>query len=194
MKKLLLFFCFIFGLNAYGQVSPLTSFVAIPGQNDITVQWSISPGYSTNVSVEWSTDSFFFSTIYTYPGLCTENNSYAFVHTGASRDMKNFYRLNLGVYGITPVFGAMVGANKQNFLLYPNPLNEQATIVFQNPANFIVNLYLFDRNGQLLRKSPPLQGNTVQFSRDGLPAGLYYFAIATLNDLVVYGRFYVKDS
>jgi hypothetical protein len=184
---------------AFAQSSALNSFIAFPGKGDVNLQWSINPGFScSGVTVEWSTDSFSFSSIYTYPGVCGASTAiltYQWDHTTPSSSTNNYYRLNLGVFGYSPIISTATGS-KKNYLLYPNPFNDQpCKIVFTNPANNPVNMYIFDHNGQLVKKTLPFQGNSVVFYRESLNADLYYFALVTSGgDLLAWGKFYVNDN
>lgn len=198
MKYFLSVIVFVTCLRSFAQQNPaVLSFIAIPGQSDITLSWTIAANSncSGELKLEHSTDSFFFTDppIYTATlNASIYDLSFTFTHNVTDKSVKHYYRLIIGSCGYSSIVGANAGASL-NYKLYPNPFREQATIIFQNPSNYAVNMYVFDRNGQMVKKSVAFQGNTFEFYREGLPAGLYYFAIATLSDLLAFGRFYVTD-
>ncbi len=199
MRKFFTTILVFVSFSSFSQSSALNSFIAFPGNGDVNLQWSINPGFScSSVTVEWSTDSFSFSSIYTYPGVCGASSSiltYQWDHTTPSSSTNNYYRLNLGVYGYSQIISTSTG-NPKKYLLYPNPFNDQpCKIIFNNPSNNPVSMYIFDHNGQLVKKTLPFQGNSIVFYRDGLYANLYYFAMVTIGgDLLAWGKFYVNDN
>jgi hypothetical protein len=193
-----LFFISVCSLLTFAQSGSIQSFVAIPGQTDITLTWGINPPANCGtISIEYSNDSTFYFPVVIYTDnipSSTEALTFQYTHTGADKKVKNYYRLNAGSCGSSQIISAGVG-NSLNYKLYPNPLREgePCTVIFENPRGCICRVYIFDRNGQLVRKDEPFQGNTVQFYRNGIPAGLYYFVISDLNDVYVGGKFYITD-
>ena len=71
--------------------------------------------------------------------------------------------------------------------VYPNPFTEQATFELKNiPANDFV-FHLYDGRGKAIEASP-FSGNSFQFDRGGLPAGVYFFQIQSEGQLISSGK------
>jgi hypothetical protein len=196
VKQTLTILMIMLGFCALAQ-GPLQYFIQVPVKSDIKLSWAINPNYSCDrMEVEHSNDSLFSFPRVVYTGTFTPSSSvmnYDFTHTGVDRSQPNYYRLNLGACGFSNTIRA-INSGSTGYWLYPNPFNEFATVIFQNPLNLAVSFYVFDRNGQLLRKSAPLLGNTLLVYRENLLAGFYYFAIVHENDVLTWGKFYVKDN
>jgi hypothetical protein len=190
-------FLFFISLGAFSQSNALVSFIAMAGKSDITLRWAIAVNANCgSIALEYSTDSLF-----SFPSIIYTDNvplsssvlTFQYTHTTADRSVKNYYRLNLGACGYSQIIGESVGGSL-NYKLYPNPLNQETcTIIFDNPKGKICKLYIFDRNGQLLRTGDPFQGNTVQFLRNGLDAAMYYFVVSDLSEVYVGGKFIISD-
>ena len=78
---------------------------------------------------------------------------------------------------------------------YPNPFNSNTEISFNSPN--ILPAYLVVRNelGQQVyaQKLQAVQGtNTVDFSRNNLPQGMYFYSIQT-GDNIITRRMVIKD-
>ncbi len=72
---------------------------------------------------------------------------------------------------------ASAKAEPQVLLIYPNPVNEQATIIFPNPDNTEYQLLLRDMSGRIRRISNNLQGESISFTRGDLSPGIYFLEL-----------------
>ncbi len=68
--------------------------------------------------------------------------------------------------------------------IYPNPMDEEATILLQNAENQQFEMRLYDGMGRYLR-SGAILGGIGKIRRDGLPSGLYFYEIMAANGSVV---------
>lgn len=189
-----IFFIFITAVKS--QV--VLTFSLFPEQSDILIYWTINAGASCDqMNLEYSTDSNFYfpSTIYngSFPSYASSPTSFNYTHTNPSTNQRSFYRLNLGICGYSQVLGTGLGGN-----VYPNPFNDFTNLLFQNPNNYVLSVYVYDHNGQLVLRTPPFpptMGTTYQLYRSGLPSGLYFFIIASSNmDIVSKGKFFITDN
>ena len=64
---------------------------------------------------------------------------------------------------------------------YPNPMSGSGTILFRTSEAGSVELQIFDARGGLVRETSK-SGSTgigeIQFERDGLPAGVYFYRVS----------------
>ncbi len=108
-------------------------------------------------------------------GIQTDDND--FVSCGyeyISGQQLNFYLVRLtydgvGISEITP------GSSTVN--VYPNPVKDRATIVFDNPDGNIYNLSVIDITGKTVISKKNITGKTVKIEKGNLPGGLYFIQL-----------------
>jgi hypothetical protein len=181
----------------FAQGNPaLRSFAATPTKTTVEVQWTIAAGFQlSSPQLQWGTDSINFSTIYTYAGTAghpLNDMTYQYSHLSPAGTGRNYYRLDLGIYGYSTVVGANLD-NHRNYKMYPVPFRDRTLITFENLQNKILKLYLFDHNGQLIRVSDPFTGNTCTFERYELLAGWYYFVVSDMGSFFIAGKMAITD-
>lgn len=83
-------------------------------------------------------------------------------------------------------------STQTQILIYPNPCSSSATIqtngLLKNAGLTIINAF-----GQELKHIPSLSGNSVAFSRDDLPSGLYFIQLTEENMVIVVEKFIISD-
>lgn len=88
----------------------------------------------------------------------------------------NYYKKN----GITcgEFYSGIETIKKQELIanIFPNPLNEKATIHFEKPPSN-GHIVLFNFEGQILRESHNIQGNDIEFLRKNLSSGIYFLHV-----------------
>jgi hypothetical protein len=194
VKKWMLILPVLLSVGAFAQNPVVATFNVFPEQSDIIISWGINPGYGCDkMDLEYSTDSLFYGPSVIFSGsfdpTATSIMWYNYKHTNPSSVQRSYYRLNLGSCGYSQIVGSGLGGN-----FYPNPFRDMATILFQNPSNYTLYVYIFDHNGQLIQKTPPFLGNSYQLIRGSLQAGLYFYVVASANfDIVSRGKFYCTD-
>ncbi len=199
MKKFIVGIFLFLSFTVFAQYnSALLYFGSYPGSSGITITWALAPNANCggDIILQSCSDSNFYNPIQLYTTPIVNSSSmlsYQFIDANSTSASIVYYRLIVGSCGQSQVINGNSN-NSLNYKLFPNPFNEQATLIFQNPKNLSVNLYVFDHNGQLLKKTETFQGNTYLINRDNFYAGLYYFAVATNTDLLAWGKFYVKDN
>ncbi len=181
-KCFLLFFQIFPVLLSIGQTNPaLTNFSVQQIDNSISIAWTVKAGFScTDVNVEYSTDSVNFFPIYTYPGVCgatSEDQDYDFVQESPSSNKKNFYRMNLGNYGLSQVLSvyyANYGA--KGFSIIPNPIAGAGTLKFYNPRNASFNFEVYNSSGVFVHFQE-ISGDEIELSSTQFEGGGYFFRL-----------------
>lgn len=181
-RYILLFFQFFPILLSIGQTNPaLTNFSVQQVDNSISITWTVKAGFScTDVNVEFSTDSVSFSSIYTYPGVCgatSEDQDYNFVQENPASNKKNFYRMNLGNYGLSQVLSVFYSdLGSAGFAVLPNPIQGTGKIKFNNPTNSEFTFEVFSTKGALVY-SQEVNGEEIELNSTLLKNGVYFFRI-----------------
>jgi hypothetical protein len=78
-------------------------------------------------------------------------------------------------------------------VLYPNPFHEHTMLKL--PANTSViegELTLYDLSGRIVKKISGYHGNTVFFSREGLPDGFYFYSLQDHMKVIARGKVIVN--
>jgi hypothetical protein len=82
--------------------------------------------------------------------------------------------------------------NKYGFSVVPNPFTSSASIrVMDNLKN--ATLTVFNAGGQAVRQIENLSGQTLSFSRDNLPGGLYFMRLTEANQTIATGKVIMAD-
>jgi hypothetical protein len=99
------------------------------------------------------------------------------------------YRVKLGFDGYSSVksvrFDQLVISDQ---LFFPNPANDQATLVLNLPASASVDLLVFDAQGHVVWELKNNSGPHISLVLAALPAGLYTW-LAVSNEQRITGRF-----
>jgi hypothetical protein len=142
--------------------------------------------------VERSSDGLAFTSVHRIEGLCGDPfiaRSYGWFDPAPPEFSTVFYRVKLGFDGYSSVksvrFDQLV-TNDQ--LFFPNPANDQATLVLNLPASSRVDLQVFDAEGRLVieRKNHP--GPLFDLELEALGTGLFTY-LAISNERRFIGRF-----
>jgi hypothetical protein len=95
----------------------------------------------------------------------------------------NDYTDNSNDFSIVMITGINESIDEKSMSVYPNPMNESATISFANPDSKSYRLVLFNNLGLAVRKLNNTKSDKFYFKRNDLPAGLYYFRILEENSI-----------
>jgi len=91
---------------------------------------------------------------------------------------------------------AVVGMNEiHNFIswiLYPNPFNNSATLIFKNSKNESHTLTLYDIHGRLVQTINDITTNRVEIERKNLTNGLYFFQLRTDREVLSTGKLIIE--
>lgn len=180
-------------IGAYEYISsvlPLTliSFTAEKQENDVLLKWQTTEEINTDYfSVEWSSDAVHFSEK-AKPGTINGRgvNYYEWKHSNAAANTYNYYRLKIvdkdGHYVYSET--RRISFNNEGIELYPNPVGDNLTIVFDGAQKGITNFQLFNNDGKLIRQQSKIlqQGRQVIIEDyRQLPSGIYFIKISNNN-------------
>ncbi len=75
---------------------------------------------------------------------------------------------------------------------YPNPLKENAIIVFENAGRDEQTLTIYDTQGRLVQTIENITSNRVTIERDNMKSGLYVFQLRRGNKIIGVGKLNVE--
>lgn len=90
-------------------------------------------------------------------------------------------------------FGSVEEYDNQNaYEFFPNPMDNHATIQFNNPDQSDCQLVIFDQTGRIVRSNDKTRTNEFKFGRDELNSGIYYFQIRSTKSILSKGKFIIE--
>lgn len=163
----------------------------------VFIDVTISSGNSCNGIIVWrSDDSLNYEMVGEVVGICgnsTSPISYNFTDANPVKNIKSYYKVELGGAGFTNTVSITIIDTKAfGFQIRPNPANEKAIIYFENPSNEEFELILYSISGTkiLSRKSSSNAFNVDAFD---LGNGLYFFSISkSLDQEKVIGKLMIQ--
>lgn len=89
-------------------------------------------------------------------------------------------------YGtLCPTTGIESTILSDNFVkIYPNPLTQSTTLIFENPKSENCTLTLYDSYGRTVRKITDIMTGRVEIERHNLKCGLYFFQLQTDKQII----------
>jgi hypothetical protein len=162
-------------------------------EGGIRIDWTILGGSTCDgQEVERSSDGLAFTSVHRIEGLCGDPfiaRSYGWFDPAPPEFSTVHYRVKLGFDGYSSVksvrFDQLVISDQ---LFFPNPANDQATLVLNLPASASVDLLVFDAQGQEVWELKNNSGPHISLVLAALPAGLYTW-LAVSNEQRITGRF-----
>lgn len=79
-----------------------------------------------------------------------------------------------------------------NISIYPNPLDNETTIEFNNPYRLPSQLILYDTKGRLILAVENINNDKVTIRKEGLISGLYFFQVVNKSGLIGSGKLIVE--
>jgi hypothetical protein len=169
-------------------VSYLGRFDGSEVNDQVFLQWQMLAGnVCQGIDIYRSADSLQFDLIGHISGDCgniSEPVDFNFTDPAPLPNQKNYYRLELGLLGLShiiPVFVNDPGEN--NMLLYPNPAGDQVKILFRNDGNLPAQLGVFNAQGMQVFATD-LRGDAYVLHTHNLPAG-NYLAVVTIDGNII---------
>lgn len=168
----------------------------------VQVDWQTSAEINNDYfTVERSTDSVIFTSIGTVLGASNSAVilNYGFTDSNVVAGQTYYYRIvNTDFAGMsyfsnvieitTTSTAGIAEQNTTSFQLYPNPMNDMATLTFENAENSNYTLTLFDINGQLVQTYKDITSGHVIIERAGLNDGLYFFKLSARGQTQTEGK------
>ena len=166
----------------------LVNFTASKSAADNLLQWTTSgENNSHHFDLEYSSDGVLFSKIGTVlaQGNSTGQKEYNFVHQQV-QGKTAYYRLkivdNNNNFKYSDV--SVIRREKSKSLVYPvypNPFNEKMTVTIESTSNKLVELYLSDVSGKIIKRMSPVLTtgiNTIELEQlNNLSPGIYILKI-----------------
>lgn len=157
----------------------LVSFDAVKQGNGVLISWRTQQEYNTKeFHVEKSADGRNFIPLTTLPaaGNSTVPRSYSYIDQSAQTGI-SYYRVRIisndMAIGFTPV-KAVRGSALSRLGIYPNPAQNQANLIVNNPDQTPFTVNIFNSYGQLVQQRKISGGtNTVSLDLQSLQAGDY---------------------
>jgi len=81
-----------------------------------------------------------------------------------------------------------IKVDQEWYKIFPNPVNENSVIEFNNPTGKEMTVSLYHSNGQQV-SSAKINTSQYNLNIDGLNSGLYFFRITDFNSFNVGGSF-----
>ncbi|MBS4061606.1 MAG: T9SS type A sorting domain-containing protein [Bacteroidetes bacterium] len=183
--------------NMRAQQDFLNDFTITNNNGVVLMKWVIASGVTCDgVRVFRSSDDIFYEQIGRIEGICGSPYSavsYVFNDSLPQMNQVNYYKLELGNIGFSPVRALLIiDFSEQNFQIIPNPAKEYCNIHFQNAMSQLHSMQLFDLSGKLFLE---LQTNESSFylNTSELKPQIYVFRIINnANRSFVSGRIAVK--
>jgi hypothetical protein len=174
----------------------LDGFVGVPQNGQIQLRWVISAGQTCNGTfIERSSDNLHWDNIGDIPGVCGSSSTpvpYNFIDSSPVGNSINFYRLELGGQGYSPVVSVpFYDFTSTGYVLMPNPVSETAMLYFGTSETEAFDISVFDLSGKLVQKISGVGGNSKLDVSLLMPA-LYFFVIERKGKTRVVGKLVVR--
>lgn len=126
----------------------------VRGQS-ILLEWVTEKGFTCeDLVVEYSTDTLNWQEVHKIPGICgseSERQQYAFIFREPQKGKKNYFRLDLGVFGYSALLEVRAIPDKlSDIRIFPNPATMKSMVQFHNSGREEVTVQLFYADGQML--------------------------------------------
>jgi hypothetical protein len=99
---------------------------------------------------------------------------------------------NISIWGNLVSIDNNLTNSVSQILVYPNPLSENATIIFNNNNYEQQNLCIYNSIGQLVFTVNNINTDQLIIERTNFKVGLYYVQLKTTNQIVMSGKFLVE--
>lgn len=189
-----------FGTSAYSNLAQvttlvpveLTSFTAIIGENDVTLNWTTATELNNQgFEIERKPSGYEFEKIGYVPGYgtTTEPKTYSFIDENVTAGLYK-YRLKQIDFGGTLAYSEEVAVEidftPNEFALfqnYPNPFNPTTKIEYSIAASGLVTIEVYNSIGEkvseLVNRELDAGNYEVDFDGRGLSSGIYYYKISS---------------
>jgi len=192
--KFILSFLLLSWMGANAQPHPiLDDFISYLDNDKVLLKWTISSGSTCNgIKIYRSADVVSFTEIGSIAGVCGSSSSpvpYDFTDEAPIPNKINYYRLELGTQGFSDFISIeFIKLSSGNYLVRPNPVVDEAEILFQNESYLPMKFTLRDVSGNEVMTKENITDDFILFRREGLNDGLYIFTIEYKGYVKVKGK------
>jgi len=200
LKTLWIFIAISFTLAGFPSFAQetiiLDGFTGVPQNGQVQLRWVISAGQTCNGTfIERSTDTIHWQNIGDIPGICGSSSApvpYNYIDDSPEINTVNFYRLELGGQGYSPVIGIpYYDYSQKGYVVIPNPAYGSAVFYFGTSEIEEFTIALFDINGKLVLNDSG-SGSNYMMDLSWLPSGSYIFRIVRQGKKDVNGKLIVR--
>ncbi|MFT4522835.1 MAG: hypothetical protein ACI8ZN_001787 [Bacteroidia bacterium] len=199
-KSLLRFCALLTGIliinsSASAQVEEyLVRFDVQSSQNKVLITFTTSKGFTCeDVIIEHGTDTNSLTPIHTFLGICgarETEESYAFVFENPTLNATNFFRINLGVYGLSDAVSLrLLGGLANQPRVIPNPISSSSSIYWSNSNAELCEVYILNKHGIELGRLTT-SGSTAGINNFDIDVAGMYFVFVEFPNFVGHTRFY----
>ena len=175
----------------------LDEFSASENNGTVYLYWIISSGSTCDgIKIFRSVDNLNFTQIGEIGGVCGSSSApqpYSFVDENPQKNRTNYYRLELGYSGYSEtIFLEITDLNEKGYQVRPNPVVDEAHIVFQNDLRKSCSITLYNLIG---RKTASQSTKETSFNIGtlNLNNGMYVFIISSAdNQIKIKGKIIVQ--
>mgnify|MGYP002032877868 CR=1 FL=1 len=152
-------------------------------QGAILISWTTSAGFTCeDIKITFGIDSTAQTVIYTYPGICgaeSTEEQYTYLFKNVIYNQPNYFQIDLGSFGISPILSiTVISVDGQNPKVYPNPANNDATLIFANPNQELVTISIYSPDSKMAITRFYTRDKQVSISEFNLNTkGIYFFTI-----------------
>lgn len=189
-KSLLLLLIVFLNVHIFAQSSRISEFeVSKIGEKSVKVFWTMPLGATClDLSVQRSSDSVNFKSVYTYPGVCgseDETTSYNWIDNSTLIESLNYYRLKLENAEFTEVrkIDLRSGFIDSPIIIFPNPSNRYINIKIDGNLNELFLIKILAVNGEILFRLVEPSNKEIEVDVSGFNSGIYSFQVVTKTGL-----------
>ncbi|MEZ8000091.1 MAG: T9SS type A sorting domain-containing protein [Flavobacteriales bacterium] len=181
--------------SAEGQLSNiLEKFSLVQNGNTVIANFSIVSGASCNsVTLERRlADDSTFQEAGVIQGVCGGSEfieHYSIVDESPNLGALNNYRLILGFTGKSSEVVILVIELNNEYTLFPQPMDEEVFVKFNNPNNEAVTLRVFDAQGKRVKELKGINNDLIFIDGSSLGSGLFIFQIEFTSSRLISGKF-----
>ncbi|GAB5539319.1 MAG: hypothetical protein Salg2KO_14220 [Salibacteraceae bacterium] len=162
---------------SFAQDSILQNFNAFALSNSVELSWTIKKGNTCDgINILRSGDSLNFVEIGNIPGICgSEEKSESYAHSDLNpiKNQRNYYRLELGLNGLSEIISKdYFKIETSPTLMFPNPTHGASKLVFQNLSRKEFEVSVFNAHGALVWHTRTAE-NYINIPSDSWNYGLY---------------------
>lgn len=174
-------------LNLTAQGNPaLGRFSATESNGSVYLGWTMLAGFTcSGIQVFRSTDSIQFNRIGIIPEICgsvSEALSYTYEDPEPILNQVNYYRLELGPYGLSPIVSIeVIDHGDLPYQIRPHPIAAEGRIYFVSGSTDMHELVLYAPNGIVASRLTTLE-DYFSLQAASLPSGIYPFTIGPVGE------------
>jgi hypothetical protein len=183
--KWILVFCLSWWMtnSSSAQSHPfLENFSATLYQGRVYLDLTMKAGNTCNgIQIYRATDTMNFSRIGLIPGICgslTKAESYQFTDEAPVLNQVNYYRLELGAFGLSQIIAIDVpDVSDRGYQIRPHPVHGPAQLFFDKQENVSYQLIIYTQHGVEAHRDATFDSYFIM-DNISLPGGIYFFSIS----------------